>query len=148
MVTLLREMGPVLIAVIVIGRSGSAVAAELGTMKVSEEIEALEVMAINPIRYLIVPRFLAMLVMLPALTILGNSSRNDAGSSRRNLQSRRQGERFPGAANVPHDWRRSSADLCGTGGASRNNRVHAAQPRRAVALAFTAKCCGRKCGGP
>ena len=72
MVTLLREMGPVLIAVIVIGRSGSAVAAELGTMKVSEEIEALEVMAINPISFLIVPRFLAMLVMLPALTILGN----------------------------------------------------------------------------
>ncbi|MEP7016052.1 MAG: ABC transporter permease [Verrucomicrobiota bacterium] len=72
MVTLLREMGPVLIAVIVIGRSGSAVAAELGTMKVSEEIEALEVMAINPIQYLVVPRFLAMLVMLPALTIMGN----------------------------------------------------------------------------
>src|ERR1700704_432206 len=72
MLTLLREMGPVLIAVIVIGRSGSAVAAELGTMKVSEEIEALEVMEINPISYLIVPRFLAMLVMLPALTILGN----------------------------------------------------------------------------
>ncbi len=71
-VTLLRELGPVLIAVIVIGRSGSAVAAELGTMKVSEEIEALEVMAINPIRFLIVPRFLAMLVMLPVLTILGN----------------------------------------------------------------------------
>src|ERR1700748_1967559 len=72
MVSLLREMGPVLIAVIVIGRSGSAVAAELGTMKVSEEIEALEVMAINPINYLIVPRFLAMMVMLPALTIFGN----------------------------------------------------------------------------
>jgi phospholipid/cholesterol/gamma-HCH transport system permease protein len=72
MVTLLREMGPVLIAVIVIGRSGSAVAAELGTMKVSEEIEALEVMAINPISYLVVPRFLAMLVMLPALTIMGD----------------------------------------------------------------------------
>ena len=52
--------------------SGSAVAAELGTMKVSEEIEALEVMAINPISFLIVPRFLAMLVMLPALTILGD----------------------------------------------------------------------------
>jgi phospholipid/cholesterol/gamma-HCH transport system permease protein len=72
MITLLREMGPVLIAVIVIGRSGSAVAAELGTMKVSEEIEALEVMAIDPISFLIVPRFLAMLVMLPALTILGD----------------------------------------------------------------------------
>ena len=72
MLSILREMGPVLIAVIVIGRSGSAVAAELGTMKVSEEIEALEVMAINPIQYLVVPRFLAMLIMLPALTIFGN----------------------------------------------------------------------------
>jgi phospholipid/cholesterol/gamma-HCH transport system permease protein len=72
MVTLLREMGPVLIAVIVIGRSGSAVAAEIGTMKVSEEIEALEVMAINPVQYLVVPRFLAMMVMLPVLTILGD----------------------------------------------------------------------------
>src|SRR3954468_17730724 len=72
MLSMLREMGPVLIAVIVIGRSGSAVAAELGTMKVSEENEALEVMAINPVQFLVVPRFLAMLVMLPALTIFGN----------------------------------------------------------------------------
>src|SRR5436305_12745032 len=72
MLTLLRGMGLVLIAVIVIGRSGSAVAAELGTMKVSEEIEAHEVMAINPVQYLVVPRFLAMMVMLPALTIFGN----------------------------------------------------------------------------
>src|SRR3984893_6841373 len=72
MVTLLREMGPVLIAVIVIGRSGSAVAAELGTRKVSEEIGALEAMAINLVQYLVVPRFLAMLVMLPALTIMGD----------------------------------------------------------------------------
>ena len=71
-VSLLRELGPLLIAVIVIGRSGSSVTAELGTMKVSEEIEALEVMAINPIRFLIVPRFLAMLVMLPALTVFGD----------------------------------------------------------------------------
>jgi phospholipid/cholesterol/gamma-HCH transport system permease protein len=70
--SLLRELGPLLVAVIVIGRSGSAVTAELGTMKVSEEIEALEVMAINPIRFLVVPRFLAMLVMLPALTVFGN----------------------------------------------------------------------------
>ena len=71
-VSLLRELGPMLIAVIVIGRSGSAVTAELGTMKVSEEIEALEVMAINPMRFLVVPRFLAMLIMLPVLTIFGN----------------------------------------------------------------------------
>ncbi|MDR3405916.1 MAG: ABC transporter permease [Chthoniobacter sp.] len=70
--SLLRELGPLLTAVIVIGRSGSAVTAELGTMKVSEEIEALQVMAINPIRFLIVPRFLAMLIMLPVLTIFGN----------------------------------------------------------------------------
>jgi len=62
----------VMLTVIVIGRSGSAVAAELGTMKVSEEIEALEVMAINPVQYLVVPRFIALLVMLPALTIFGN----------------------------------------------------------------------------
>jgi phospholipid/cholesterol/gamma-HCH transport system permease protein len=71
-VSLLRELGPLIIAVIVIGRSGSSVTAELGTMKVSEEIEALEVMAINPIRFLVVPRVLAMLVMLPALTVFGN----------------------------------------------------------------------------
>lgn len=71
-VSLLRELGPMLIAIVVIGRSGSAVTAELGTMKVSEEIEALGVMAVNPIRYLIVPRFIAMLIMLPVLTVFGN----------------------------------------------------------------------------
>lgn len=70
--SLLRELGPLLVGVVVIGRSGSAVTAELGTMKVSEEIEALESMAINPIRFLVVPRFVAMLVMLPVLTIFGN----------------------------------------------------------------------------
>ena len=70
--SLLRELGPLIVAVIVIGRSGSAVTAELGTMKVSEEIEALQVMAINPIRFLIVPRFLTMMVMLPVLTIFGD----------------------------------------------------------------------------
>jgi len=70
--TMLRELGPLLVGVVVIGRSGSAVTAELGTMKVSEEIEALEVMAINPIRFLVVPRFIAMLIMLPVLVIFGN----------------------------------------------------------------------------
>lgn len=70
--TILRELGPLLVGVVVIGRSGSAVTAELGTMKVGEEIEALEVMAIDPVRYLVVPRFLAMIVMLPVLTIFGN----------------------------------------------------------------------------
>lgn len=71
-VTILRELGPLLVGVVVIGRSGSAVTAELGTMKVGEEIEALEVMAINPVRFLVVPRFLAMLIMLPVLTVFGS----------------------------------------------------------------------------
>ncbi len=70
--TILRELGPLLVGVVVIGRSGSAITAELGTMKVGEEIEALEVMSINPIRYLVAPRFLAMLLMLPVLTVFGN----------------------------------------------------------------------------
>lgn len=73
-VSMLREVGPLITAVVVIGRSGSSITAELGTMKVSEEIEALEVMAIDPIRFLVVPRFLAMLVMMPCITLLGEMS--------------------------------------------------------------------------
>lgn len=71
-VSLLRELGPLLVAGVVIARSGSAITAELGTMKVSEEVEALEVMAVHPIRFLALPRCLAMLIMLPLLTVLGN----------------------------------------------------------------------------
>lgn len=71
-VAILQQLGPLLIGVIVIGRSGSAVTAELGTMKVSEEIEALRVMAINPVQFLVVPRFVAMLVMLPLMTVVGD----------------------------------------------------------------------------
>ncbi len=73
-ISLCRELSPVLTALVVAGRAGSSIAAELGTMKVTEQIEALETMAINPVRFLVVPRFLALLVMLPALTILGNLS--------------------------------------------------------------------------
>lgn len=69
--SMMREIGPLIVAIIIIGRSGSAVTAELGAMKVSEEIEALRVMAINPILYLIAPRFLAMMIMLPVLTVFG-----------------------------------------------------------------------------
>jgi phospholipid/cholesterol/gamma-HCH transport system permease protein len=71
-VTMSRELGPLITAIVVIGRSGSAFAAELGTMKVSEEIDALETMAINPIRFLVAPKFLAMMIMLPCLTIWAN----------------------------------------------------------------------------
>jgi len=67
-----RELGPVLTALVVAGRVGAAIAAELGTMKVTEQIEALETMALNPVRYLVVPRFLALLVMLPCLTIFAD----------------------------------------------------------------------------
>jgi phospholipid/cholesterol/gamma-HCH transport system permease protein len=73
-ISLCRELGPVLTALVIAGRVGSAIAAELGTMKVSEQIEALEIMAINPVRFLAVPRFLALLVMQPCLTVLGNIS--------------------------------------------------------------------------
>jgi phospholipid/cholesterol/gamma-HCH transport system permease protein len=69
--SILREIGPLITAVIVIGRSGSAITAELGTMKVAEEIEALNVMGIDPVKFLVVPRLLAMIIMMPVLTILG-----------------------------------------------------------------------------
>jgi phospholipid/cholesterol/gamma-HCH transport system permease protein len=67
-----RELGPLITAIIVIGRSGSAFAAEIGTMRVSEEIDALETMAINPVSFLVTPKFMAMIIMLPCLTIWAN----------------------------------------------------------------------------
>src|SRR5579863_1901216 len=72
-ISMSRELGPLITAIVVIGRSGSAFAAEIGTMKVSEEIDALEVMAISPIDFLVSPKFLAMIVMLPCLTIWANA---------------------------------------------------------------------------
>jgi phospholipid/cholesterol/gamma-HCH transport system permease protein len=65
--SVMRELGPVLTGLMVSGRVGSAMAAELGTMRVTEQIDALSTLATNPIKYLIVPRFLAGLVMLPIL---------------------------------------------------------------------------------
>jgi phospholipid/cholesterol/gamma-HCH transport system permease protein len=67
-----RELGPVLTALMVTGRAGSAIAAELGTMRVTEQIDALTVMAVNPIKYLVVPRVLAGLLMLPLLTVIAD----------------------------------------------------------------------------
>ena len=68
-----RELGPLITAILVIGRSGSAFAAEIGAMKVTEEIDAMETMAINPIQFLVTPKFMAMILMLPCLTIWANS---------------------------------------------------------------------------
>lgn len=65
--SLTRELGPVLTALMVTGRAGSAMAAELGTMRVTEQIDALYSMAINPLQYLVVPRFIAAVLMLPLL---------------------------------------------------------------------------------
>ena len=68
-----RELGPVLTALIVAGRAGAAMAAELGTMRVTEQIDALSTMAANPIKYLVVPRLLAGMLMLPILTIFSDA---------------------------------------------------------------------------
>ncbi len=71
--SLVRELGPVLIALIVGGRIGAGMTAELGTMKVSEQIDALRSMAADPIKKLVVPKLIATLLMLPTLTILGDA---------------------------------------------------------------------------
>jgi len=70
--SLVRELGPVLAATMLAGRVGSSIAAELGTMRVTEQIDALSSMGVNPIHYLVVPRFLACLVLIPALTIIAD----------------------------------------------------------------------------
>jgi phospholipid/cholesterol/gamma-HCH transport system permease protein len=68
--TLIMELGPVLTALMVAGRAGSAMCAEIGIMRISEQIDALECMAIDPFRYLISPKFLAALISVPLLTAL------------------------------------------------------------------------------
>ena len=67
-IVITRELGPLMTAIMVIGRSGSAFAAEIGTMKVNEEIDALETMALEPVHFLVAPKFLAMILMMPCLT--------------------------------------------------------------------------------
>jgi conserved hypothetical integral membrane protein len=70
--SMLRELGPLMTAIVVAGRSGSAFAAELGTMKVREEIDALRTMGLDPVRFLIVPRVVAAVCMTPLLTIFAD----------------------------------------------------------------------------
>src|SRR5262249_8754450 len=70
--SLVRELGPVLAATMLAGRVGSAIAAELGTMRVTEQIDALTSMGANPIYYLVVPRFLGCLLLIPALTVMAD----------------------------------------------------------------------------
>src|SRR5271166_3108207 len=68
--SLIRELGPVLTALMVTGRAGSAIAAEIGIMRTTEQIDALELMGLNPLRYVVVPNVLASLLALPVLTVV------------------------------------------------------------------------------
>ncbi len=71
-VSMTREIGPVLTSLVIAGRVGAAITAELATMKVTEQVEALETISLNPVRYLVAPRFLGLLLMLPCLVLLGD----------------------------------------------------------------------------
>ncbi len=71
-VSVTRELAPLLTAIVITGRSGSAITAEIGTMKVSEEIDALKTMGFNPVKFLVVPKVLAMLIMVPILTVMAD----------------------------------------------------------------------------
>ncbi len=72
-ISLCRELAPVLTGLMVTGRAGSAIATELGTMRVSEQIDALETMAVSPVQYLVVPRVIALTLCMPLLTMLFNA---------------------------------------------------------------------------
>jgi phospholipid/cholesterol/gamma-HCH transport system permease protein len=72
-VSLSRELAPVFTALMIVARSGSAITTELGTMRVTEQIDAMETMAVSPIQYLVVPRFVASVVMFPVLTMVFNA---------------------------------------------------------------------------
>lgn len=78
-IALARELVPVLTGVVVAGRIGAAIAAEIGTMKVTEQVDALKVMATNPTTYLVVPRFLAGVLMMPVLIVFANAIGNLGG---------------------------------------------------------------------
>ncbi|MFA6029719.1 MAG: ABC transporter permease [Elusimicrobiota bacterium] len=71
---LVKELGPVMTALVVAGRAGAAIAAELGTMKVTEQVDALYTLGTDPVRYLVIPRVIAFLVVLPILTIFADYS--------------------------------------------------------------------------
>jgi phospholipid/cholesterol/gamma-HCH transport system permease protein len=73
-VSITRELGPLMTAIVVVGRSGSAFSAEIGTMVVTEEVDALRTMAIDPVEFVLAPKYLAMMAMLPCLTIAADTA--------------------------------------------------------------------------
>lgn len=68
-ISICREIGPIITALVVAGRIGASIAAELGSMKVTEQVDALETLAADPVKYLVAPRFIALITMLPLLTV-------------------------------------------------------------------------------
>lgn len=70
--TMFRELGPLIATIVLGGRCGAAIAAEIGTMKVNEEVEALRIMGIDPVRFLVAPRILAFTIMAPALSVIAD----------------------------------------------------------------------------
>lgn len=70
--TILKEIGPLMVAIVATGRCGSAFAAEIATMKISEELDAMRTMGISPVRFIVVPKMYAMLLMIPLLTIVSD----------------------------------------------------------------------------
>ncbi len=83
--TFLREMGPLWCAIIILARVGAAMAAEIGTMVVNEEVDALRVMSINPVRFLVLPRLLALLISMPLLTAIADFVGMAGGSLASNM---------------------------------------------------------------
>ncbi len=71
-ISICRELGPVLTALVIAGRIGAAITAEIGSMNVNEQIEALDTMGINPVRFLVIPKVVSLFLMLPCLTVLGD----------------------------------------------------------------------------
>ena len=71
-ISICREIAPIITGLVVAGRIGASIAAELGTMKVTEQIDALETLAANPVKYLVAPRFIALVAMLPLLTVFAD----------------------------------------------------------------------------
>ena len=71
--SIVRELGPVITALVIAGRVGAAIAAEIGTMQVTEQIDALQTLAYSPIKYLVVPRFFALMLILPLLTLYADA---------------------------------------------------------------------------
>ena len=121
--SVILELGPVLTALVVGGRVSASIAAELGTMKVTEQIDAMEILAIDPMRYLVMPRVVASFVMLPVLDHHRGSARHPGRHVRSQRVHRcRHGHLHPGAASLLLRGRRDQRHPQG-GGVRRDHRA-------------------------